>query len=162
MQQPAIHDSCRSGVRDNWRAYEVSPVGFLIHQDTVAIESRRKDGMNASDTPAATITTGRGRGAYLPIAKIEHREKSGAVGRAIRQARLPRSQELKANILAALMGSGYAALNWVGCEVRGDQVILQGSVPSYHLKQLAQVFAQRVDGVSRIQNCLEVSRRRPA
>lgn len=76
--------------------------------------------------------------------------------------RMTRSQELKARVVAALMRSGYSALAWVGCDVRGDQVILRGSVPSYHLKQLAQVFAQRVDGVERIQNCLEVSRRLPA
>lgn len=81
---------------------------------------------------------------------------------ALRPERVTRSQEIKTRVLAALVRSGYSALTWVGCDVRGDQVILQGSVPSYHLKQLAQVFAQRVDGVERIQNCLEVSRRLPA
>ncbi len=35
-------------------------------------------------------------------------------------------------------------------------------VPSYHLKQLAQVFAQQVDGVDRIDNRLAVERKRPA
>jgi len=118
--------------------------------------------MNASDFPAAPSTTSGYRGASLPVGELRPRDEPAVAGRANRQVKLTRSQELRARVLAALMRSGYASLAWVGCDVHGDQVILQGSVPSYHLKQLAQVFAQRVDGVERIQNCLEVSRRLPA
>ena len=69
-----------------------------------------------------------------------------------------RAHEIQTGVLAALFRSGYASLYCVACEVDDNQVILHGSVPSYHLKQLAQVFAQRVDGVERIENRLKVLR----
>jgi osmotically-inducible protein OsmY len=64
--------------------------------------------------------------------------------------------ELKDRVAAALVNSGYAALSFVGCDVEQNRVILCGSVPSYHLKQLAQVCAQRVEGIGRVDNRLEV------
>jgi osmotically-inducible protein OsmY len=63
--------------------------------------------------------------------------------------------------MAAMVNSGYAALSFIGCEVDQNRVILRGCVPSYHLKQLAQVCAQRVEGISRVDNRLEVRGRRP-
>lgn len=68
-------------------------------------------------------------------------------------------RDLKHDVLAALCHSGYTALSLVGCDVDRDRVILSGSVPSYHMKQLAQVFALRVEGVDRIDNRLEVHER---
>ena len=59
---------------------------------------------------------------------------------------------------ASLIESGYAALSAVDCRSAGDAIILQGAVPTYHLKQLAQVFVQRVNGVGRVINCLDVRR----
>jgi osmotically-inducible protein OsmY len=70
----------------------------------------------------------------------------------------PRLQELHNKIVASLADSGYAALAFIGCDVHHNRVILRGSVPSYHLKQLAQVYAQRVDGIGRIDNQLKVGR----
>lgn len=67
-------------------------------------------------------------------------------------------RDLKAAAASSLFQSGYAALTSVGCEVRGDRVILHGSVPTYHLKQLAQAFVQRVAGVTRVENHLAVRR----
>jgi osmotically-inducible protein OsmY len=67
-----------------------------------------------------------------------------------------RRQDLQARVVDSLVNSGYAALALVGCDVDQSRVILHGSVPSYHLKQLAQVFAQRVEGIGRIDNLLEV------
>jgi osmotically-inducible protein OsmY len=61
-------------------------------------------------------------------------------------------------VTASLTDSGYADLSCVECKVRDDAVVLEGSVPSYHLKQLAQTFARRVAGVGRIVNRLAVSR----
>ena len=52
----------------------------------------------------------------------------------------------------------YAALASIGCEVQGGRVTLVGAVPTYHLKQLAQVFAKRVAGVGLIQNRIAVLR----
>jgi osmotically-inducible protein OsmY len=69
-----------------------------------------------------------------------------------------RQDRLRAAVAASLDGSGYAALSWIGCEVSGDRVILQGSVPTFHLKQLAQVFAQRVAEGARVDNRLSVRR----
>jgi hypothetical protein len=80
----------------------------------------------------------------------------------LRTRPIPRGQELQRGVLDALVRSGYAALAFVGCDVQQNQVILSGCVPSYHLKQLAQVFAQRVEGVGRVDNRLEVRGRRPA
>jgi osmotically-inducible protein OsmY len=73
----------------------------------------------------------------------------------------PRLRELQARVLASLVESGYAALAFIGCDVEPNRVILRGSVPSYHLKQLAQVYALRVEGVGRIENRLEVLGRSP-
>lgn len=68
-------------------------------------------------------------------------------------------QELHDQVVASLIGSGYAALAFIGCDVEQQRVILSGSVPSYHLKQLAQVCVQRVEGIGEIDNRLEVRRR---
>jgi osmotically-inducible protein OsmY len=67
-----------------------------------------------------------------------------------------RRQDLQTQVVSSLINSGYAALAFVGCDVDHNRVILHGCVPSYHLKQLAQVFAQRVEGIGRIDNLLEV------
>jgi osmotically-inducible protein OsmY len=67
-----------------------------------------------------------------------------------------RCQDLQARVIDALVHSGYAALALVGCDVEPNRVILHGCVPSYHLKQLAQVYAQRVEGIGRIENRLDV------
>ena len=70
-----------------------------------------------------------------------------------------RAEEAQQAVHAVFFASGYAALYFVNCQVVGRQLVLSGQVPSYHLKQLAQVLAQRVDGIEQIDNCLEVSRR---
>ena len=66
------------------------------------------------------------------------------------------SRSLQSDVVGALVRSGYAALAGVGCEVNGERVVLFGAVPTYHLKQLAQVFAQRVDGVGKVVNRIAV------
>jgi osmotically-inducible protein OsmY len=67
-----------------------------------------------------------------------------------------RRQDIQLQVVEALINSGYAALSFVGCDVDHNRVILHGCVPSYHLKQLAQVFAQRVEGIGRVDNRLDV------
>jgi osmotically-inducible protein OsmY len=76
-------------------------------------------------------------------------------------AQIRRNSELRDRIAAALVNSGYAALSRIGCEVENNRVILRGSVASYHLKQLAQEHALRVDGIGRLENRLEVRGRGP-
>jgi osmotically-inducible protein OsmY len=68
------------------------------------------------------------------------------------------SNPVAAAAAASLQGSGYAALAFVGCRAHGDRVVLDGSVPTYHLKQLAQTVVQRVAGVGRVDNRLAVRR----
>jgi osmotically-inducible protein OsmY len=65
---------------------------------------------------------------------------------------------MKAAVAASLNDSGYAALSCVECQVQDDAIVLEGCVPSYHLKQLAQTFARRAAGVGRIVNQLAVAR----
>lgn len=67
-------------------------------------------------------------------------------------------EALAAAATASLVDSGYAALGMVDCRSAGDAIILKGNVPTYHLKQLAQAFVQRVDGVGRVVNRLDVRR----
>jgi osmotically-inducible protein OsmY len=67
-------------------------------------------------------------------------------------------RELQDRAVQALVDSGYAALTFIDCDVDHNRVILRGSVPSYHLKQRAQVCVQRVEGIGRVDNRLEVRR----
>jgi hypothetical protein len=59
-------------------------------------------------------------------------------------------------IRTCLGQSNYGSLRTIGCEFVGDYVLLWGSVPSYHLKQMAQVLAGGVVGLERIKNRIQV------
>jgi osmotically-inducible protein OsmY len=59
-------------------------------------------------------------------------------------------------IRCALSQTGHSWLQHVVVEVSGRAVILSGTVPSYHLKQLAQVTIMAVPGVELVKNGLEV------
>ena len=52
--------------------------------------------------------------------------------------------------------SPYRALRRVHCEFIDGTLYLQGHVPTYHYKQLAQVAVLGVDGIQRVVNDLEV------
>jgi hypothetical protein len=84
--------------------------------------------------------------------------RSDAPAPAVQNRRL---QDLHARVRSSLVNSGYAALAFICCDVDHNRVILRGSVPSYHLKQLAQVHALRVEGIGRLENRLEVRGRGP-
>jgi osmotically-inducible protein OsmY len=58
----------------------------------------------------------------------------------------------------ALRGTGYPPLRAVAVSVCGPLVILQGRVPSYYMKQLAQTVAMEVGGVHDLRNDLHVVR----
>jgi osmotically-inducible protein OsmY len=71
----------------------------------------------------------------------------------------PREAEdvrLADRIAGALRETGYASLREVKLTVRSRVVRLSGSVPSYHLKQVATTTALAVEGVGQIDNDLEV------
>jgi osmotically-inducible protein OsmY len=59
-------------------------------------------------------------------------------------------------VLHALSQSGYAELRRLRCECSRGTVLLQGTVGSYFMKQMAQATAGRIDGVLRIDNQLRV------
>ncbi len=60
-------------------------------------------------------------------------------------------------VVARLRRSGYPFLWGVKCEVREGVAVLSGTVPTFHLKQLAQELASHTPGVRQIQNCLHVT-----
>lgn len=63
---------------------------------------------------------------------------------------------LAGRIERALRASGYGALRTVRVSVNARVVILVGRVPSYYMKQVAQVKALAVPGTHAIHNDVEV------
>ncbi|HQZ68168.1 MAG TPA: BON domain-containing protein [Planctomycetaceae bacterium] len=57
----------------------------------------------------------------------------------------------------SLQRSGYADLRGIRCLMEDGRVTLQGIVPSFHMKQLAQCAAKRVVGVLAVKNEIIVS-----
>jgi osmotically-inducible protein OsmY len=56
----------------------------------------------------------------------------------------------------ALRTTGYGALRDIKITVHAQVVILEGRVPSYHLKQIALSLVQSVPGTTRVQDELRV------
>ncbi len=52
--------------------------------------------------------------------------------------------------------SGYAALRNIFCRCDDGVLVIDGSVPSFFFKQMAQELARTVDGVQRVKNRLLV------
>jgi BON domain-containing protein len=53
--------------------------------------------------------------------------------------------------------SPYHWLHGLKCEFKDETLSIAGQVPSFYLKQLAQIAVQHLDGVKRIRNLIEVS-----
>lgn len=58
--------------------------------------------------------------------------------------------------LAALHRTGHGWLRRIVVEIDGGAIVLRGQVPSYYLKQLAQVTVLAVPGVEVVRNDLQV------
>ncbi len=56
----------------------------------------------------------------------------------------------------AALHSSYGPLRRVRCEYHDGLLTLHGRLPSYYLKQVAQEAVARLDGVSRVENRIEV------
>lgn len=56
----------------------------------------------------------------------------------------------------ALHATGYLALRTVTVSICSGSIRLDGRLPSYHLKQMAQSTAKHVPGVIRVMNDVEV------
>lgn len=56
-----------------------------------------------------------------------------------------------------LAKSAYHSIRHVNCTFCNGVLTLRGSVPNYHMKQIAQTSVQGISGVSQIENRIEVS-----
>jgi osmotically-inducible protein OsmY len=63
---------------------------------------------------------------------------------------------LAERVVRALRATGHGPLRDIGVTVHARTVSLEGQVPSYFLKQLAQATASAVPGAHRVCNDLEV------
>ena len=75
----------------------------------------------------------------------------------VRMSRQLDDEILESRVRQEFATCGYSALRQVHVSSRGGCVYLEGQVPSYYLKQLAQVTALRAEGVTWICNELAVS-----
>ena len=67
-------------------------------------------------------------------------------------------RKLQEDVQRAINGTGYLALSRaVQVRVFDGHVELSGHVPTYHMKQIAQVAAMRAAGVHRLRNGITVS-----
>jgi hypothetical protein len=96
-------------------------------------------------------------------ASSDHRELSQLPQRTRRRVdRRPsaidrRFVDLRERVVEAIASLGYPPLVAVDCKVAADRIVLSGSLPSYHLKQMAQVAALRVAGPGRVDNRIVVT-----
>jgi len=66
------------------------------------------------------------------------------------------TSDLKRVAESRLRDSGYQPLRFLKCTCRGDVVIIDGRVPSFFLKQMAQTFVGKLESVRRVENNVEV------
>jgi osmotically-inducible protein OsmY len=64
--------------------------------------------------------------------------------------------EVRESAEATLRGSGYSALRRIVCQYHDGLSILNGSVPTHYLKQMAQHLVTELEGVHRVSNQIEV------
>lgn len=101
---------------------------------------------------------------HLPMLRpketeAKEREVTTQTTPSVAAVRCEREKALEANANAVLGESSYHAVRNVSCEVCGCVLILQGRVPSFYMKQIAQeIVRQLLDGNLVIQNQLEVDR----
>lgn len=66
------------------------------------------------------------------------------------------TSEVASQVEQALHATAYLSFRNLNVRVAGGLAILRGRVPSYYLKQKAQVVTSAVSGVDEVQNELEV------
>ncbi len=66
------------------------------------------------------------------------------------------SSDIESEVRESLQSTQHAALRHIECSVHDDTVILRGRVPSYYLKQMAQVKVTCVAGIEQVDNRIEV------
>ncbi len=67
------------------------------------------------------------------------------------------ASESPANIANRILrGSAYPPIRALTCTFHDGVLTIGGALPSFHLKQVAQAAVQGVEGVSQIENRIEV------
>ena len=69
----------------------------------------------------------------------------------------PSLSDIEMEVEQKLHFSHHAGLRHITYRIDGGTVVLHGRVPSYYLKQLAQVKVTCVPGVERVDNRIEVA-----
>ena len=69
---------------------------------------------------------------------------------------VPTTRSLVDQVSDLLRGSTYHALRAVTCQCNMGVVTLTGQVSSFHLKQMAQTLVGTLDGVTRVDNRIQV------
>ncbi len=65
--------------------------------------------------------------------------------------------QLEDDLNHAFRMAGYAQLRGIGISYHNGRVVLQGRVPTYFLKQVAQSLASSLPGVQAVDNNIEVA-----
>lgn len=71
------------------------------------------------------------------------------------------ARQLESAAACRLAECGYPVLRKVACEYCQGTLTLRGRVPTYYLKQMAQVAVGGCAGVERVENCLVVDPEAP-
>jgi hypothetical protein len=74
------------------------------------------------------------------------------MSRTAKHARVEEDVDVEETARVRLQLSPYRAIRRCSCTLDGETLRLQGRVPTYHYKQLAQVAVTGLDGVSSIVN----------
>jgi osmotically-inducible protein OsmY len=69
----------------------------------------------------------------------------------------PPEDDAASLVAARLRRSGYPFLRAISCQVHDGVTVLSGTVPTFHLKQLAQALASHTPGIQQIENRLLVT-----
>jgi osmotically-inducible protein OsmY len=72
-------------------------------------------------------------------------------------AELVSDEPVSSRVERALQMSGYADLRGLRCDSEDGVITLRGRVRSFFLKQMAQTVVARVEGVTGINNSLQVT-----
>jgi osmotically-inducible protein OsmY len=67
--------------------------------------------------------------------------------------------ELATIVATRLRRSGYPYLRGIHCEQQDEAITLKGTVPTFHLKQVAQALALHTPGVRSVVDLLHVTGR---
>ena len=75
----------------------------------------------------------------------------------MRRAHTALNQHIEEQVYERLQKNSYLALRYLKCTCEDGVVTIQGRVPSYYLKQLAQTVVGQVEGVEKVVNQVEVA-----